>query len=381
MKIATITASLGLLVVTARAQEPVIAIHAKGMIDVTSGRIINDATVVVRGKRIAAAGPSASVAVPAGAQIVQLPALTLLPGLIDAHVHLTLAGDPVMNARATLEAGFTTVQDLGSQPYANISLRDDIAAGTIVGPRVVASGPWLGISGGICDFNGIGVKGADAFRARVRSDVEHGADLIKVCVSGWLADAVNQPAQYEISDAELIAAIDEAHTRGKRVAVHAISEGGIAAAVKAGADLVVHGGFPSAATVATMKQKRIYELPTLFSLSRGQPDAAAPLAAAMKNAVAAGLPIAFGTDAGVIRHGNNAREFESLVSIGLDPAAAIRTATINAAAAVGKPNDIGVLSKDRFADVIGVEGDPLSDVKALQQVAFVMKDGVVIKGR
>jgi imidazolonepropionase-like amidohydrolase len=205
--------------------------------------------------------------------------------------------------------------------------------------------------------------------------------LIKVCVSGWLADAVNQPAQYEISDAELIAAIDEAHTRGKRVAVHAISEGGIAAAVKAGADLVVHGGFPSAATVATMKQKRIYELPTLFSLSRGQPDAAAPLAAAMKNAVAAGLPIAFGTDAGVIRHGNNAREFESLVSIGLDPAAAIRTATINAAAAVGKPNDIGVLSKDRFADVIGVEGDPLSDVKALQQVAFVMKDGVVIKGR
>jgi len=381
MKIVTIAASVGLLVMTATAQEPVIAIHAKGMIDVTSGARVNDATVVVRGKRIAAAGPSASVAVPAGASVIQLPTMTLLPGLIDAHVHLTLAGDPVMNARATLEAGFTTVQDLGSQPYANISLRDDIAAGRIVGPRVVASGPWLGISGGICDFNGIGVKGADAFRARVRADVEHGADLIKVCVSGWLADATSHPAQYEISDAELIAAVDEAHKRGKRVAVHAISEGGIAAAVKAGVDLVVHGGFPSAATVATMKQKRIYELPTLFSLSRSQPDAAAPLADAMKKAVAAGLPIAFGTDAGVIRHGNNAREFESLVSIGLDPAAAIRTATINAAAAVGMPNDIGVLAKDRFADVIGVEGDPLSDVKALQQVAFVMKDGVVIKGR
>ena len=380
MKIVAIAASLGLLVMTAGAQDPVIVIHAKGMIDVTSGRVVNDATVVVRGKRIAAAGSSANVAVPAGASIVQLPTMTLLPGLIDAHVHLTLAGDPVANARATLNAGFTTVQDLGSQPHANIALRDDIAAGKVIGPRVIASGPWLGISGGICDFNGIGVTGADAFRARVRSDVEHGADLIKVCVSGWLADAVNRPAQYEISEAELTAAIDEAHKRGKRVAVHAISEGGIGAAVRAGADLVVHGGFPSAATIETMKQKRIYELPTLFSLSRSQPDAAAPLVEAMKKAVAGGLPIAFGTDAGVIRHGNNAREFESLVSIGLDPAAAIRAATIDAAAAVGLPKDIGVLEKDRMADVIAVEGDPLSDVKALQQVAFVMKDGVVIKG-
>jgi len=380
MKIVAIAASLGLLVMTAGVQDPVIVIHAKGMIDVTSGRVVNDATVVVRGNRIAAAGSSASVAVPAGASVVQLPTMTLLPGLIDAHVHLTLAGDPVANARATLNAGFTTVQDLGSQPHANIALRDDIAAGKVIGPRVIASGPWLGISGGVCDFNGIGVTGADAFRARVRSDVEHGADLIKVCVSGWLADAVNRPAQYEISEAELTAAIDEAHKRGKRVAVHAISEGGIGAAVRAGADLVVHGGFPSAATIETMKQKRIYELPTLFSLSRSQPDAAAPLVEAMKKAVAGGLPIAFGTDAGVIRHGNNAREFESLVSIGLDPAAAIRTATIDAAAAVGMAKDIGVLEKDRMADVIAVEGDPLSDVKALQQVAFVMKDGVVIKG-
>jgi imidazolonepropionase-like amidohydrolase len=381
MKIMTMPALLALLVMTAAAQEPVIAIHAKGMIDVTSGRLINDATVVVRGKRIAAAGPSASITVPGGASIVQLPTMTLLPGLIDAHVHLTLAGDPVANARATLEAGFTTVQDLGSQPYGNITLRDDIAAGKVVGPRVIASGPWLGIAGGICEFNGLGVKGADAFRARVRADVEHGADLIKVCVSGWLGDAVNRPAQYEISDAELVAAIDEAHRHRKRVAVHAISAGGIAAAVNAGADLVVHGGFPSVATVATMKQKRIYDLPTLFSLTRtSPPDAAAALVEAMKTASAAGLPIAFGTDAGVIRHGNNAREFESLVSIGLDPAAAIRTATINAAAAVGKPNDIGVLAKDRFADVIAVEGDPLSDVKALQQIAFVMKEGAVIKG-
>ena len=303
----------------------------------------------------------------------------MLPGLIDAHVHLTLAGQPSANARATLSAGFTTVQDLGAAAYANVALRDAIAAGRLDGPRVVASGPWLGISGGTCDFNGIGVRGAEAFRARVRQDVEHGVDLIKVCVTGWLADAVEQPSKYEISDGELAAAVDEAHRLGKRVAVHALSSGGITVAVRLGADLVAHAGFPSPETVATMKARGIRQLPTLFSLSTGNPEHVSALRTHMRSAAAAGLPIAFGTDAGVIPHGDNAREFEHLASIGLEAPAALRAATLSAAAAVGLAGEVGVLAPGRLADVIGVNGNPLQDVRALQHVSFVMKDGKVYR--
>jgi imidazolonepropionase-like amidohydrolase len=363
----------------ARQREPSVVINPQRMIDVVAGRAIDNPRIVIEGGRIVAAGPAAAVAVPANASVVDLPSTTVLPGLIDAHVHLTLGGDPRANARATLEAGFTTVQDLGAAAYSNVRLREAIKAGKIPGPRVVASGPWLGISGGICDFNGIGVRGAEAFRQRVRTDVEQGVDLIKVCVTGWLAEAFAAPSKYEISDAELSAAIEEAHTHQKRVAVHAISEGGIDAAVRFGADLVVHGGFTSNRTVAIMKQRGILQLPTLFSFAGGKPEALRALQDHLRGAVAAGLPIAFGTDAGVIPHGENAREFEHLAAIGLDPRAAIRAATVSAAAAVGLSKDVGVLSPGRLADVIGVVGNPLEDVRLLQKVQFVMKEGVIVK--
>ena len=362
------------------AQESVFAIRAHAMIDVERGRVVENAIVVVRGARILAAGSEADVSVPPGATVVDLPKTTLLPGLIDAHVHLTLGGPPADNARATLGAGFTTVQDLGAQTYANVALRDDIRAGRIEGPRIVASGPWLGIAGGTCDFNGIGVRGVDAFRARIREDVARGADLIKVCVTGWLADAVREPAKYEITDDQLRAAIDEAHGLGKRVAVHALSEGGISAAVRLGADLVVHAGFASKATIELMKERNVRQLPTLFSFSTAKPEDLAALQAHMRGAVTAGLPVAFGTDAGVIPHGANAREFEHLAAIGLDPLAALRAATLSGAHAVGMPDAIGALSQGRFADVIGVDGNPLQDLRTLQQVTFVMKDGKVVRG-
>ncbi|HVH55197.1 MAG TPA: amidohydrolase family protein [Vicinamibacterales bacterium] len=363
-----------------QAQQPSVAIKARAMVDVERGRLVENVTVLINEGRIVAAGPNAGVSVPAGASVIELPATTLLPGLIDAHVHLTLAGQPPANARATLDAGFTTVQDLGAAAYGNVRLRDAIAAGRVAGPRVIASGPWLGVTGGTCDFNGIGVRGAEAFRKRVRDDVEHGVDLIKVCVTGWLADAVDAPAKYEISDSELSAAIEEAHGLGKRVAVHAISEGGIGVAVRMGADLVVHGGFPSTATVAMMKERGLFELPTLFSFASAKPEHLGAVRAHLRDGVAAGLPVAFGTDAGVIPHGENAREFEQLAAIGLDSAAALRSATVSAARAVGLTRDIGLLSPGRFADVIGVEGDPLKDVRTLQRVTFVMKQGVVHKG-
>ena len=372
-------ACLAVIELPTRAAQPAVALRARAMIDIERDRLIENATVVVAGTRIVAAGPSSEIAVPSGATVVQLPDVTLLPGLIDAHVHLTLAGQPSANARATLSAGFTTVQDLGAAAYTNVALRDAIAAGRIDGPRVVASGPWLGISGGTCDFNGIGVRGAEAFRARVRQDVEHGVDLIKVCVTGWLADAVEQPSKYEISDGELAAAVDEAHRLGKRVAVHALSSGGITVAVRLGADLVAHAGFPSPETVATMKARGIRQLPTLFSLSTGNPEHVSALRTHMRSAAAAGLPIAFGTDAGVIPHGDNAREFEHLASIGLEAPAALRAATLSAAAAVGLAGEVGVLAPGRLADVIGVNGNPLQDVRALQHVSFVMKDGKVYR--
>src|SRR5262245_23844771 len=151
---------------TLPAQQPPIVIRARAMVDVERGRLIESAAIVVQGGRIVAAGPAAEVAAPPDASVLHLPETTVLPGLIDAHVHLTLAGNPSANARATLDAGFTTVQDLGAAAYANLRLRDDIRAGRIEGPRVVASGPWLGTAGGTCDFNGIGVRGADAFRQR-----------------------------------------------------------------------------------------------------------------------------------------------------------------------------------------------------------------------
>jgi imidazolonepropionase-like amidohydrolase len=359
------------------ARQSVTAIRAAAMVDVEQGRLIRNVVVIVEGQRIVAAGQQNDVRIPSDASQIDLPSTTILPGLIDAHVHLTLAGAPAANARATLAAGFTTVQDLGAVGYGNIALRDTIAAGRVEGPRVVASGPWLGISGGTCDFNGIGVRGADAFRKRVHEDAERGADLIKVCVTGWLADAVKEPAKYEISDEELRAAIDEAHALRKRVAVHALSEGGISVAVRLGADLVAHAGFPSPQTVAAMKERGVQQLPTLFSLSTAPAAELSALRSHLRGAVSAGLPIAFGTDAGVIPHGSNAREFEELASIGLDAAAAIRAGTVWAARAVGMPGDVGTLAPGRFADVIGVNGNPLEDLRTLQRVTFVMKDGRV----
>ena len=361
-------------------QTPPTVLHAGGFIDVVSGSRVSDGLVVITGDRITALGPASSVTVPPGAQRIELGTATLLPGLIDAHVHLTLAGTPEANAKATLLAGFTTVQDLGALNYRNLELRDAIAAGKTTGPRVVASGPWLGLSGGICDFQGIGVRGVEEFRRRVREDVARGADLIKVCVSAWLPAAVSQPDAFEIGEPELAAAIDEAHKAKRRVAVHAISRGGIRAAVSHGADLIVHGGFTDPDTLREMQKRGVRQVPTLFSLAAKPTPVADALIAHMKTSVAAGLPLAFGTDAGVIPHGQNAEEFSYLARIGLTPLAAIRSATTDAAQAVGMSDRLGSIAAGKLADLIAVDGNPLEDLAALKRVVFVMKGGTVFHG-
>jgi imidazolonepropionase-like amidohydrolase len=347
---------------------------ARWVLDVERGELIENGVIVVTADRIAAVGKKGEIA--AKGEQLDLGEATLMPGLIDAHVHLMLGGNAEANARATLKAGFTTVQDLGALNYANIKIRNSIRDGKFPGPRVVSSGPWLGVSKGTCDFKGIGVQGPEAFRARVKEDVAQDADLIKVCASGWLADAAAKPDGCEISDEELRAAIEQAHDLKRRVAVHAISERAITAAVTHGADVIVHGGFTSQPTVAQMAKYRVIQIPTLFSLKGSAPAGVyEKLQAHLSAAVREGLPIAFGTDAGVIPHGENAKEFAELTALGLKPLEAIRTATLEAAKAVGLGGQIGTLKAGAFADIIAVEGNPLNDLTALQKVKFVMKAG------
>ena len=362
---------------TRASSQEVRTLSARGILDVESGALIEQGIIIVKGDRIAAVGRKGETA-PEGEE-TDLGDVTVMPGMIDAHVHLALRGGGEANSRATVRAGFTTVQDLGALNYESVKIRDAIRQGAFPGPRVVASGPWLGVTGGTCDFQGIGVKGAEAFRERVRKDVAAGADLIKVCASGWLAEAAEKPDAYEISDEELRAAIDEAHALDKRVAVHATSERAIAAAVAHGADLIAHGGFTSKATIPAMAQRRVHQISTLFSFRKGVPlPLYEQLQRHLTDALRDGLPIVFGTDAGVISHGENAKEFPELAAIGLTPLEAIRVATLGSAAAVGMAGEIGVLKTGALADIIAVEGNPLVDLTALQKVKFVMRGGQVI---
>ena len=350
---------------------------ARWVLDVELGELIENGVVVVNGDRIAAVVRKGEVT-PKG-EVTDLGDATLMPGMIDAHVHLLLGGPGEANAKATLKAGFTTIEDLGALNYANIKIRNAIRDGKFPGPRVVSSGPWLGVSKGTCDFNGIGVQGPEEFRARVKKDVAEEADLIKVCASGWLEDAAKKPDSSEISEEALQAAIEEAHALKRRVAVHAISERAIALSVTHGADLIVHGGFTSKETVAEMAKRRVYQIPTLFSLKGSvSPEIYEKLRAHLAAAIRDGLPIAFGTDAGVIKHGENAKEFAELAALGLKPLDAIRAATLEAANAVGLGGQIGTLKTGAFADIIAVEGNPLTDLTALQKVKFVMKAGRLV---
>lgn len=358
----------------------VLVIRASGYLDVDSGRVVRPAEIEVRGDRIVAVRGSTTRAGD-GAQIIDLGPAILLPGLIDCHVHLTLGGPAARNAAATLDAGFTTVQDLGSLDYAALAVRDSIASGLLAGPRVIASGPWLGIRGGICDFQGIGVRGADAWARRVRDDVAHGADLVKVCVTGWPDDGFEHPDRIEPTDDELGAAIAEAHRLGRRVVAHAIGRDGVRRSVEAGIDGIVHAGFADDSTLALMQARGIPLVPTLRSFeARPRTPALDSLSTHMRRAFARGVPLAFGTDAGVIPHGRNAREFGALARHGLSPARALRAATVDAAAALGLSDRVGRLAPGMVADIIAVEGDPLADVTTLERVTFVMQGGRVHRG-
>ncbi len=371
-----ITALLG-QATTAAAQRTVV--RAGRLLDPTAGTVVRDQTILVEHGRVTAVGGDLAPA--RGDSVVDLSHYTVLPGLIDAHVHLVIGGPVRANALANLQAGFTTVVDLGARTTRLLVIRDSIDAGWIPGPRVLAVGLWIGKKDGVCEFNGIGIAGgAEPFRQRVRQNVAAGADIIKACVSGWPADAYAHPNDYELPDSVLAAIVAEARRFGRPVIAHDISLGGVHAAVRAGVRGLAHAAYLDSAAARLLGDRRIFMIPTLASLTAGDSsEGARALIDALVLAHRAGVPLVFGTDAGVLAHGENAREFAALERAGIPLVDAIRAATVGAAHALGLADSLGAIAPGMVADLIAVDGDPLTDASALRRVRFVMLRGRTVE--
>ncbi|GIX17010.1 MAG: Xaa-Pro dipeptidase [Rhodothalassiaceae bacterium] len=408
----------------ARAGEPPIALKAKRVFTAVTGEVLEDAVVLVDDHgRIAAVGR----VVPAGAVVVDLGDATLLPGFIDAHTHISgemsdnwyrdfyqgiirppaeQAHYAARNARKTLMAGFTTIRNVGSNDWQAVSLRNAINAGVVEGPRILAANHAIGATGGHGDgtpfppdrippdgpVKGV-CNGPDACRAAVRFQIKYGADVIKFMPSGGvlsLADDVDAP---QLTREEIAAIIDEAHALGRKVAAHCHGDKAARMAIEAGVDSIEHGTFLSDDTLKLMKRKGVYLVPTLFAgewvgrhADRYPPAVAAKARAAaaqmqlmFQRAVKIGVPIAFGTDAGVEPHGLNAHEFSLMVKNGMSPKDALLAATREGAKLLGIADEAGTLEPGKIADVIAVAGDPLADITATEKVIFVMKAGRIVK--
>ena len=398
-----------------------VVIHAGHVLDVKTGKLLSDQTVVIEEGKIVSVGASAETKAAADAVRIELPNATVLPGLIDAHTHLTM--DPkfgyeslglsiprealigAKNARLTLEAGFTTVRNVGAAGYSDVALRDAINAGDVAGPRMLVSGPPLSITGGHCDNNllsyeyhatGDGVAdGIAAVQHKVRENIKYGSDLIKICATGGVLSKGDDPQASQYTLEEMKAIVADAHRLGRKVAAHAHRAQGILWASEAGVDSIEHGSYIDDAGIAEMKKNGTYLVPTLYladwfleNAERNHvPDylltkAKAVMPAARQNlarAFASGVKVAFGTDAAVYPHGLNAHEFAVMVKLGLTPLQAIQAATVNAADLLGWPGKVGSLERGGWADIVAVDGDPLKDVTTLEHVKFVMKGGEVVK--
>jgi imidazolonepropionase-like amidohydrolase len=356
-----------------------LAIRAGRVLHPESGTFAPSQLILVNKGVIVDVVPDGRRARIAADTIIDASALTILPGLIDAHVHLGIGGPPGTNALAALRAGFTTVVDLGARTHRILRLRDSINAGQVVGPRVLAAGLWIGVRGGVCEFGGIGVAGGpDAFRARVEENVAAGADVIKLCVSGWPAEAFTEPGKYEMSDEVLRAAIDAAHARGRLTIAHDISAGGVAAGIRASLDGLAHAAFLDTSAAAALRRANVFLIPTLTTLAGDDSPASAALVLGVRHAHRAGVLLVFGTDGGVLPHGRNAEEFGALLKAGLTPMEAIRTATSNAAAALRLRDSLGVIKRGASADFVGVSGDPTTDISVLRSPRLVISRGRMV---
>ncbi|HEX7121085.1 MAG TPA: amidohydrolase family protein [Gemmatimonadaceae bacterium] len=416
--VAVVVALFAVLPATTHAQDrssatPVV-VRAARMLDVANGQMLRNATVVVTGDRITAVNPPSP---PAGARVIDLGDVTLLPGFIDAHTHLggeinansfiepvretnvDAAFKAVRYGRLTLLAGFTTVRDFGGD--VTVALGHAVERGDVLAPRVIPSRNALGITGGHCDVTGfapgileLGPKDGVAdgpweVVEAVRYQIKHGAQVIKTCATAGVLSLEGPVGAQQYSYEELKAMVDEAARHGIKVAAHAHGTDGIKDAVRAGVASIEHGSVLDDEAIAMMKERGTYLVPTTYLADRINLDVLPPLVRrkaetvlpvmreSHRKAIAAGVKIAFGTDAGVYPHGENAKEFAVYVKLGMSPLEALRTATIHAADLLGK-DDRGVIAPGKLADLIAVPGDPLQDITVTERVNWVMLGGRVV---
>ncbi|HWT66426.1 MAG TPA: amidohydrolase family protein [Terracidiphilus sp.] len=414
--------AVGLLCAVLVAQTPKrTLVRAGHVVDVKTGHIADAQTLIVIGDKIEAIAPTAETPVQAGDAVVDASSLTVMPGLIDVHTHITMDTnfDPyheltvtdakeaitgVVNAKTTLLAGITSVRNVGAGGYSDVDLRDAIDEGMVPGPHMQVSGPALGITGGHCDDNLLpfsyhqvsdGVAdGIAAVQQKVRQSIKYGADVIKICATGGVLSKGDNPQASQYTLEEMQAIVADAHRLGRKVAAHAHGAQGILWATEAGVDSIEHGSYIDDASIAAMKKHGTYLVPTLYledwQLESGHlpafyhqkmVDVSAVAKGNIKRAMQAGVKIAMGTDAAVYPHGLNAHELDVYVSqLGMTPLTALQTATLNAADLMGWSAKAGLLEAGKWADIIGVAKNPLDDIRTLQDVKFVMKGGVVYKG-
>jgi imidazolonepropionase-like amidohydrolase len=412
------------------AQAPkTIYVRAGRLFDATSDNYRDNMVITILGDRIQSVAPANAVSMLAGATVIDLSHATVLPGLIDCHTHLGSRADrydeiyqfkdtpfssafaAVVHARKTLEAGFTSVRDVGSLPFLAVDLRNSINEGLVPGPRIVASGPPISITGGHGDLNNYSPQtrvsmfpeerdfqiadGVDQVRHVVRAQVKYGVDVIKILATGGVLSKGDSPGAPQYSPEELKVAADEAHMAGRKIAAHAHGTQGIKNAILAGIDSIEHASLIDDEGIRLAKEHGTYLVMDIYNddyILNKAPEFGLPKENIEKErmvgrlqrenfekAVKAGVKMAFGTDAGVYPHGDNAKQFFYMVKYGMTPAQAIRAATSSAADLIGRSKDVGTVEAGKYADLIAVNADPLQDVRALENVGFVMKGGVVYK--
>ena len=399
-----------------------VVVHAGQLLDVTTGRLMPEQTIVVVDDRIASVGRRGTLDLPADAEVVDLGDMTVLPGLIDMHVHLTgdaqaqgyanlAASVPrnalfgAANARRTLEAGVTSVRNVGAGGFADVALRDAIVNGDVPGPRMRVSGPSLGVTGGHCDNNllppeyeayaGGVADGPWEIRKKIRDNIKYGADVIKFCATGGVLSKGTSVGLQQYSLEEMVALVTEAQLRNRKVAAHAHGTEGIKAAIRAGVDSVEHASLIDDEGIRLALENDTYLVMDVYVstyiLEMGEAAGFLPESLAKEREVGqaqrsnfrraheAGVRMAFGTDAGVYPHGNNGRQFAYMVDNGMTPIEAIRAATVNAADLMGWSADVGRIAPGFYADLVAVRGNPLENVRELEDVRFVMKGGEIYK--
>jgi imidazolonepropionase-like amidohydrolase len=402
--------------------EPVTAVKAGRLIDVAAGRVRNDQVIVIQGGKIVAVGAAGTTAIPAGAATVDLSNKTVLPGLIDTHTHVT--GDPTSPpyydygvsvprealkgarfARETLLSGVTTIRNVGASGYADVALRDAINAGDVIGPRMLVSGPSIGITGGHCDSNmlapeygerGEGVAdGVDEVRAMVRKNVKYGVDVIKYCGTGGVFSKGTRVGAQQYTPEEVAALVDEAHMHGRRVAVHAHGANGIKVALQAGVDTIEHASLIDQEGLDLAKKNGAYLSMDIYNTEytqtegpkrgeleeflRKDREVAQLQRDNFRKAVQMGIKLTMGTDTGVHRHQDAPKQLAYMVQYGMTPMQALQAATKVGAEALGIGGEVGQIAPGYSADLVAVTTDPLTDMHAMDAVEFVMKQGVVYK--